>query len=136
MPRASSGSFVTVEHFYDAIEARIVAGRLEAAGIPTLLPGIHHVSVNWMIAVALGGIPLQVPAEFADEALEVLAEDVALEDDYERCSKCGSGESERDSMRWRFSMLLVHAFQLPVPWKDNRRKCQECGFRWELESDS
>ncbi|MEL7454716.1 MAG: hypothetical protein AAGJ50_15230 [Pseudomonadota bacterium] len=136
MPRASSGSFVTIEHFYDAIEARIVAGRLEAVGIPTLLPGIHHVSVNWMIAVALGGIPLQVPAAFADDALAVLAEDVALDDDNELCPKCGSGESERDSIRWRVAMLLVHAVQLPVPWKDNRRKCQECGFLWELESET
>ena len=136
MRSASSDSFITIEHFYDAIEARIVAGRLEAAGIPTLLPGIHHVSVNWMIAVALGGIPLQVPAAFADDALEVLAEDVALDDDDQRCPKCGSGESERDSMRWRLSMLLVHAFQLPVPWKDDRRQCQECGFRWELGRDT
>ena len=133
MPRATSARFVTIEHFYDAIEARIVAGRLEAAGIPTLLPGIHHVTANWAIAVALGGIPLQVPAAFADDALEVLAEDVALEDDDERCPRCGSGESERDSTRWRVSVLLVHAFQLPVPWKDNCRKCRGCGFRWELE---
>jgi hypothetical protein len=76
---------VTLERYLDLIEARIVAGRLEAAGIPVHLLGIHHASANSLAVVALGGVRLQVPANRLDDAKQILAEDVALdaEDDDE-----------------------------------------------------
>jgi len=52
---------VTIARFFDPIEARIVAGRLEAAGIPVHLLGVHHASANTLAVVALGGVQLQVP---------------------------------------------------------------------------
>ena len=135
MPSTSSGSLVTLDRFYDPIEARIVAGRLEASGIPVHLAGIHHISANWMLALALGGVQLQVPSARADEAREILAEDVALESDEDHCPNCGSADTVRESNRWRLSMLLVHAFSVPLPWGEEQRRCQSCGFRWGPGSD-
>jgi hypothetical protein len=65
------------------MEARIVAGRLEAAGIPVHLLGIHHASAAPLATVALGGIRLQVPQSRVEDAKQVLGEDVALDDDTE-----------------------------------------------------
>jgi hypothetical protein len=74
---------VTLERFIDLIEARIVAGRLEAAGIPVHLLGINHASAASLLTIALGGIRLQVPLSRLEEAKQVLAEDVALDSDSE-----------------------------------------------------
>ena len=82
--------FVTIARFLDLIEARIVAGRLEAAEIPVHLLGIHHANANSLLTVALGGVRLQVPASRVADAKEVLAEDVALDDDADVCPTCGS----------------------------------------------
>jgi hypothetical protein len=81
---------VTIARFLDLIEARIVAGRLEAAEIPVHLLGIHHANANSLLTVALGGVQLQVPASRVADAKEILAEDVALDDDTDVCPTCGS----------------------------------------------
>jgi hypothetical protein len=72
---------VTIERYFDLIEARIVAGRLEAAGIPVHLLGIHHATANSLVVIALGGVRLQVPTSRVEDARRILAEDVALDAD-------------------------------------------------------
>jgi hypothetical protein len=86
----NTGRLVTIAKFLDLIEARIVAGRLDAAGIPTHLPDVHHASANALVTVALGGVRLQVPADRVEEAKRILSEDVALDDDV--CPTCGSAD--------------------------------------------
>lgn len=126
----------TIGHYYDVIDARIAAGRLEAAGIPVHLQYVNHLSVDWLVGAALGGIPLQVPAALADEACEVLAENVALKPDEDRCPECGSSDTTRQLLRWRISMLVFHVvFPIPLPWGAERRKCQACGCGWEPRDD-
>ena len=77
----TSDPLVTLDRFFDPIEARIVAGRLEASGIPVQVLDIQHASANSLIVIALGGIRLQVPSSRLEEAKRVLAEDVALDAD-------------------------------------------------------
>lgn len=47
---------VTAARFIYPTAAHIAAGRVEAEGIPVHLDSIHHVSANWLIAHAVGGI--------------------------------------------------------------------------------
>jgi hypothetical protein len=84
---------VTIDRFFDPIEARIVAGRLEASGIPVQLLDIQHASANSMIVVALGGIRLQVPSSCLEEAKRLLAEDVALDAEADVGAQRGSAET-------------------------------------------
>ena len=125
----------TIRHFYDVIDARIAAGRLEAAGIPAHLQYVNHLSVDWLVGAALGGVPLQVPEALANEAMDILAEDAALQADEDLCPSCGSSNTFSRLLRWRITMILFHTFFLPLPWGKARRKCRQCGHVWDLASD-
>lgn len=126
----------TIRHYYDVMDARIAAGRLEAAGIPVHLQYVNHLSVDWLVGAALGGIPLQVPAALATKANGILAEDAALQADEDECPECGSFDTFRRLLRWRITMILFHTFFLTLPWGNERRKCRKCGHVWDVASDA
>ena len=107
--------FVTIDRFFDPVEARIAAGRLEASGIPVHLLGIHHVSANSMVAVALGGVRLQVPRARVEEAKQILSEDVALGSDSVVCPQCGHADSVPG---------------VPFPRTSKPHRCVSCGHVW------
>jgi hypothetical protein len=51
----------------------VVQSLLEQAGVMLCPLGYHHLTNQWPIAIALGGIELRVPAEQAEEARALLA---------------------------------------------------------------
>lgn len=125
---------MTIDRFFHPTDAHIAAGRLRSEGIPVHLLGINHASANWLIANALGGIRLQVPSHFADRAREVLCEDVPIDMvEQESCPMCGSRATTAHSTPWKISLLAVHLFSIPLPWGKNRRQCDDCGHRWEVQ---
>ena len=63
---------VTVARTEMAPEAHILRGRLEAEGIPAFVQHEHHVTLDWFISNALGGVRLQMPVEHAQAAIDVL----------------------------------------------------------------
>lgn len=67
--------FVTVRVFDTLPNAQIALGRLEAEGIDGWLVDAHFVQLDWLYAIALGGIKLQVLATQAAAAETVLATD-------------------------------------------------------------
>lgn len=67
--------FVTLRAFDFLPDAQIALGRLEAEGIDAWLLDAHFVQMDWLYAIALGGIKLQVHSTQADAAREVLATD-------------------------------------------------------------
>ena len=136
MPSEQLQTLVTVERIYDPIEAHIVGGRLQSEGIQVHLSGIQHISANWMLAFALGGVQIQVPAPQADQARGILAEQVALKSEDERCPRCASTETVRENGRWRLSMLVLHAFAIPLPWGKERFRCAECSYCWVQNDDT
>ena len=125
------GPWVSVDRYFHPTEAHIAAGRLTSEGIPVNLLGINHASMNWLIAQAMGGIRLQVPAEFVEAASEILASDVVIEEsDEESCPNCGSTDTTAHTDSWKFSLLAVHLLNIPVPWRRDRRKCNRCAATW------
>lgn len=133
----NQNQLVTVDRFLHPTDAHIAAGRLEAEGIPVNLLGINHASANWLLINALGGIRLQVPRRFADEAKSILATQVPVEDaeeDADRCPNCGSVNTTAHSTAWKISLLAVHLFNVPIPWGKNQRQCDDCGNTWELSN--
>ena len=122
---------MTVDRYFHPTEAHIAAGRLTSEGIPVNLLGINHASMNWLIAQALGGIRLQVPAGFVDAAREILASEVVIEEaDDESCPKCGSIDTTAHTDSWKISLLAVHLLNIPIPWRRDRRKCNQCAATW------
>lgn len=66
---------VTVATFDDMPSAHIALGRLRAEGIEAMLADENLVQTDWLYAIAVGGIKLQVEAQDADYAVAVLARD-------------------------------------------------------------
>ena len=84
-------SFVTIARFLVPTYAHIMRGRLEADGIPVIVADGNFVQNNSLLAVAVGGVRLQVPAALAAEAREILAAiragSIALDDDAWRAAE-------------------------------------------------
>jgi len=129
-----------IKRYYHPIEAQIASSLVESEGIPVVLQGINHASVDWLITNAIGGIRLQVPAQFAELAKEILTSDAELEATYlemlERCPSCKSINISSHTLLWKLSFLVVHLFQIPIPWDKEQRKCQSCGHKWGLNHDA
>ena len=77
-PRPEPG-YVTVATYDTVTAAHIALGRLEAEGIRAELFDDHMVQMDWLYAIALGGIKLKVSRQDALRAREVLATDYSSE---------------------------------------------------------
>ena len=62
------GDLVTVTRVFNALEAEMLRGCLEAEGIPATLGDVQTVQTDTLLTVALGGVRVMVPASFADAA--------------------------------------------------------------------
>ena len=124
-------NWTTVERYFHPTEAHIAAGKLESEGIPVYLLGINHASANWLYSNALGGIRLQVPADYVEAAKQLLSGIVEIQPDGEHCPRCGSVETSSMSNSRRIALLSVHLFSLPLPWQSRRRHCESCGYEWD-----
>lgn len=134
---APESGWVTVDRYDHPTEAHIAAGRLESEGIPVYLLGINHASVNWLMSNALGGIRLQVPAQFVDVAVEILADQPQpVEEPNLACPYCGSSDTSAMSNSRKIAFLVVHLFSVPIPWRNDLRHCDSCGNEWEAKNDA
>ena len=69
-----SETLVTVGKYLDVTEAHIAAGLLQSEGIPVYPLDINHLSANPLLGIGLGGVRLQVPESFEQEARAILAD--------------------------------------------------------------
>jgi hypothetical protein len=73
-------NMITIACFFDPQSADLARMALEAGGVPVLLQSQGHASLG--ISVALGGVRVQVPEPFIEDArtiLKSLAEDTGAE---------------------------------------------------------
>jgi len=116
---------VTIDRFLFLPDAEIARATLEAAGIDAVLIDENTVRMSWGDAQAHGGIRLQVRRGDAEEARDVLAAEVASDEDqaapleegdYEHCHRCGSAEiypaESRSKTYARILLLAGGAFVL------------------------
>ena len=71
--------YVTVATYDTVTAAHIALGRLEAEGIRAELFDDHMVQMDWLYAIALGGIKLKVSREDAARARLVLETDYSAD---------------------------------------------------------
>jgi hypothetical protein len=67
--------FITIATYDQAIDAHIALGRLSAEGIEAQLFDQNMVQMDWLYAIALGGIKLRVTRGDEKAAREVLETD-------------------------------------------------------------
>lgn len=70
----SEPTFVTVYRSYGILAAQVVKGKLETAGIPTILKYESAGQILGLTVDGLGQVEVQVLAPFADEATALVAE--------------------------------------------------------------
>jgi len=68
----SDNDLVTIANFLFPHEARIAQAHLEAYDIPVFLENVNLITNDWLLATALGGIPLRVPRICVEDALILL----------------------------------------------------------------
>ncbi len=132
-------TLATVAICTDPLEAHILMGRLEADGIPTFLSSEYHVSLQWHLSLALGGVRISVPETVESEALSVLRRletttmyEVALEQEVgvfesRSCPNCGSQLTSATQGRLALTMFYAFLLAFPVPFTHHRHKCNSCG---------
>ena len=74
-----------VAKYFSPLDAYLVQGCLSAYGIPAVVADANHVQADQLIAPALGGVRILVPASWLAPAAELLAllerGELALDDD-------------------------------------------------------
>ena len=64
---------VTVAQCRLSTEAHAMRVQLEAEGIPVFLADELTVAMDWLLSNAIGGVKVQVPEQYVDQATELLA---------------------------------------------------------------
>lgn len=72
----SESKFVTVYRSYGILAAQVVKGKLETAGIPTILKYESAGQILGLTVDGLGQVEVQVLAPFADEATALVSEEL------------------------------------------------------------
>ncbi len=66
---------ITVASFSFPHEAHIARAKLDSEGIPATLADEYTIGMQWLYSNALGGVKVQVPEPYAQQAVEILAQD-------------------------------------------------------------
>jgi hypothetical protein len=129
---------VTIAKFRDLPEALLAQGNLNSSGIEAVLLDDNLVRLDWLWSNAVGGIKLQVQAEDADEATEILNQPIpeAFEfggaGDYRQpeCRRCKSLDVTFQEIYKpvAYGSLWVG---LPLPIHRKAWKCRACGNEWD-----
>lgn len=134
----------TIAVFDHVMEAEIAKGRLEAEGIEAFVQDENLVVQNWLYRNAIGGLRLQVAANDADRATEILASmtfddqdlepDLAGVEDADLCPSCRSDELEyvRSEKRSAYLSWLLVGF--PILARPRQIRCAACSHSWFTKS--
>ena len=133
---------VTLEHFRDMPEALLAKGKLESAGIHSMLADGNLVRMDWLLSNAIGGIRLQVDQRDLESARAVLNEPIPVELGDEalggpflqpRCPRCYSLDIGFEGIDrfWTYGLWLLLSF--PIRVRKGNWKCYTCGVEWVEE---
>ena len=132
-------SLVTLQHFRDIPEALLAKGKLESAGIGSVLADGNLIRMDWLLSNAIGGIRLQVDQRDLESARAILDEPIPAEFEDEelgesfvqpRCPRCYSLDIgfEKIDRFWTYGLWLLLSF--PIPVRKGNWKCYTCGVEW------
>jgi hypothetical protein len=129
---------VILRRFRDLPEALLAKGSLESAGIHAFLVDDNMIRMDWFISNLLGGIKLEVRAEDAEAANEILSQpipptvDVEGIGEYEqpKCPRCQSLDVNYRELKKLASYGSAY-LGVPIPVCHKAWTCHACGNSWE-----
>ncbi len=120
-------------------EAYLARASLETAGFPVVIADEHTINMNWLYSNAIGGVKVMVPAEFADEARDLLATDYSAQVESEQgsdatscCPSCGSANVSPYTIGKKPTFLVILLLGLPLFFHKYGLKCGNCGTFWKI----
>jgi DNA-directed RNA polymerase subunit RPC12/RpoP len=127
---------VTLRSYYDAMEAEIVRGRLEANDIPCFIADDNVLSSNPIYNQAIGGVKLKVFEHDVVRCSEILAEETILNigDELMTCPNCRSTNVYHGPapIKRNWFYVALGAFFAGFPFYYNRTwNCMDCGADFE-----
>lgn len=127
--------FVLILRTDQILEAHIIKGRLEAAGVNAFVFDDQMLSTNWLYSEALGGVRVMVLASQLDEAREVLKENVTIQDfdAFDTCPLCHSHDVVRLKPPLFFALLTYLLLGFLYMRETNNRKCRSCAHQWVVK---
>jgi hypothetical protein len=126
-------TMITIATYSFPYEAQIARANLEAEGIPAFIADEHTINMQWLFSNALGGIRLQVPSEFAEQAQEILEQDFSelLEEEFGKdenvCPKCGGTDMEPYTKGKAPAFIVFLLLGFPLFFHEHGLKCKTCG---------
>tara|TARA_B100000989_G_scaffold297647_1_gene284132 strand:- start:339 stop:860 length:522 start_codon:yes stop_codon:yes gene_type:complete len=131
---------ITVSTSTNPIEAHIICGRLKAEGIPAFVIFQHHIWAEWWISNAIGGVRVQVPPNFYQQAQTViqninlgvyeLTPDNTTWSPSTRCPKCNSLSISHINWRRKVALVLAITLHLPLHHTQHLMRCDMCSNKW------
>lgn len=124
---------VTVSRYSFPYEAHLARALLESEGIPAFVADEHTINMQWLYSDAMGGVRLQVPEDWAQQACDVLREDreqvleEQQETDKDLCSHCGSADTEYHQIGKRWAFLVFLGIHFPLFPVRHGVRCRTCG---------
>ncbi len=138
-PGSESRRLVTVARYRDLSEAIVARSLLESAGVWVSLRDENLVRLDWQISNFIGGLRLEVEAEDAAAAIELLGQPVPEgigydeEHVYEQphCPVCHSLEITFEGASRGAALTSLYVMAVPLPTGRETWRCEACGARWE-----
>lgn len=142
-PLESDEDLVIVREFRDVHAALLAKGALDSAGIPNAMLNSNMVRMSWFISNLLGGVKLQVRAEDAQTATDILDQaipegfDVDGVGEYQqpRCPNCGSVDITFEAINKGIAYGSAYLLGVPIPFPRNVWKCESCGQQWRKKEE-
>lgn len=130
----NESALITIATYSFPHEAHVAKANLDAAGIPAYIADEHTINMQWLYSNALGGVRLKVPAQYAEQAREVLAQDFShlLEEEFgeeieSMCSKCGSKNVSPYTKGKKPAFLVFLLLGFPLFFYQHGLRCKDCG---------
>ncbi len=122
---------VTIATYINPVDAQIAKSKLDGEKIPAFLKDENMANIYGPTMV--GGMQLQVPHNYVNDALEVLEIDApAYLVQPDHCPVCFSNRIERYKRTWWQQLKRFLAQQRGHSDFDNANwHCRECGYFWE-----
>lgn len=114
-------------------QAQIARAKLDSEGIPAFIADEQTINMQWLYSNAMGGVRLQVPRSYSQQAIELLNEDLSEAliqqhgTDTVSCSACGSAGTEPYQTGRRWAFLVFIGLDFPLFPVKNTIKCNNCG---------
>jgi hypothetical protein len=106
---------ITIARYSLAIEAHIARAKLESEGIPAFVADEHTITADWLYSNAMGGVRLQVPDAFVEQARTILATDFSEDLIAEQGHEAPKANTKKP-LKWRYVILLAIAVGVIGKW--------------------